>query len=163
MRHLIAASLSLSVVLSTAGAAQACLPPLPQTEEQRSAALTERQVRAWGEATLIFEVEVGRVYSVGEPIPPLVPPGTIPPQPGLYVELRPVRLLRGDGEAEPVEMVYPVRSCVNPIGYSLAAGTRLIAWSRSTRIDESDDIVELLAVGQITHEPTRALMTEPSE
>lgn len=141
-------------VLAGATAAHACLPPLPRTSEERASELLARQEQALSQGTLIFEVEVGSVYSIS-PVP-----GGPPIAPALRVELRPIRLLRGEGDLQSVEMSYPV-SCGVSIGYPVSPGTRLIAWSRNASVDDGADIVDLILVEDILDAQILALLGAP--
>lgn len=134
--------------------AQACLPPLPRTAEERAADLAARQDEAWSQATLIFEVEVGRVYSVSPA------PGGPPIEPALRVELVPTRLLRGEGELRAIEISYPMR-CGVSIEYPTSPGTRLVAWSRSASVDDVADVVDILPADGIVNSQILALLATP--
>ena len=153
-RHLILGATAAAVLAVGALPAQACLPPLSRTAEEQAAEMAARQSDAWSQATLIFEVEVGRVYSVSPA------PGGLPIEPALRVELRPTRLLRGAGDLQSIEASYPTR-CGVSIGYSTAPGTRLIAWSRSASVDDVADIVDLIPADRIEDAQILALMRTP--
>lgn len=153
-RHLILGATSAAALGLGALPAQACLPALPQTAGERAAEMVARQSDAWFQATLIFEVEVGRVYSVSPA------PGGPSIEPALRVELRPTRLLRGTGDLQSIEVSYPTR-CGVSVGYSTSPGTRLIAWSRSASVDEVADIVDLIPADRIVDAQILALMGTP--
>lgn len=137
-----------------ATAAMACTPPRPMTPQEQQAAMLQRQETALDGATLVVEYEVVRAWNVR-------PPQARPPYDGdTHVELRPVRTLRGDEAQQPVELVHQ-RYCGARVTYSTEPGTRVLAYSRGEEIADLSDIIELIAVGEITHAATLEILDTP--
>lgn len=154
MKTILSAAVMVAACLG-ASAALACTPPRPATSAEEQAALLQRQETALDAATLIVEYEVVRAWSIE-------PPQARPPYDGdTHVELRPIRTLRGHSAQQPIELVHQ-RFCGARLAYSTEPGVRVLAYSRSERIEDLPDLIELIAVGDITDAATRTLLDRPS-
>lgn len=137
--------------------ALACLPPPPVSESEQAAANAARQAGNWEAADLVVEYEVLAMLSQSPGQSPDAPPPPTMAYPSLRVQLTPVRTLKGDGAARPVDIVYQAICGFGP-AYSTTAGTRLVAYSRTGAIAAPEDMFDLMAVSEIAHPATLAAL-----
>lgn len=152
------AALAASVLIgaSAAGPALACLPPLPQTEEQRATSDLNRQTYAWDNAPFVYEVEIVETFMSPSNGPQLVP--VDPRSQRLHIRFQPVRTVRGEGEGQMVEMAYPV-GCNAGIDGPSVVGARYLAYALRP-MTQPVDVIELLPVERITHTASRQALSE---
>lgn len=140
--------------LAGAPSAWACSPRLPQTPDERLAAMVQQQRNAFANAPRIVEYEVLSAWDIA-------PASLQPPYDGdTHVQLRPVRTLRGAEAAETIELVHR-RFCGFGLSYTAEPGTRLLIFSRADQIESLSDLADIIPVSEITEAAILQALARP--
>jgi hypothetical protein len=102
-------TLGVGLALAAPGVASACIPPLPMTAAEQTAADRAMQERLWANADQVFTATVTRVELEPGSRPMSPEGGPMPPPPGqarIRVELRPLLALKGAQGALPPSVAF---------------------------------------------------------
>lgn len=145
------------VVLAGSAAALACTPPAgpPPTPAQRAERLEQVQAQAWASAVLVFEAEIIDKFTIGrtDASRPAL-------KPGVYVRVRPVARLKGEGAVEPMLFAYgPGPECTFGPSYQPRAGAvggRFLFYAGQAEALRPDDLSLTMPVNALTNVETLA-------